>query len=171
MMKTNYLVKLVERKTILDQGQRSKDSNLSKLPTDVINLITEFSLDAKHPSNVQDQDIKTAIQYGEDKFSYKLFKKELDNLYVNLPKEITKNPEGQYLYNDKDISQLTNDEKLSLSNLLVKSKNSKHTESNDPDSVTAIEEIGCFNERERSYIEMINSEDKVSKKNQCCIIT
>ena len=75
MMKTNYLVKLVERKTILDQGQRSNDSNLSKLPTDVINLITEFSLDAKHPSNVQDQDIKTAIQYGEDKFSYKLFKK------------------------------------------------------------------------------------------------
>ena len=138
-MKTNYLVKLVERKTILDQGQRSNDSNLSKLPIGAINLITEFSLDAKHPSNVQDQDIKTAIQYGEDKFSYKLFKKELDNLYVNLPEEITKNPEGQYLYNDKDISQLTNDEKLSLSNLLVKSKNSKHTESNDPDSVTAIE--------------------------------
>ena len=44
-------------------------------------------------------------------------KQELDNLYVNLPEEITKNPKGQYLYNDKDISQLTNDEKLSLSNL------------------------------------------------------
>ena len=27
MMKTNYLVKLVERKTILDQGQRSNDSD------------------------------------------------------------------------------------------------------------------------------------------------
>ena len=75
MMKTNYLVKLVERKTILDQAKRSNDSNLSKLPRDVINLITEFSLDAKHPSNVQAQDIKAAIQYGEDKFSYKLFKR------------------------------------------------------------------------------------------------
>ncbi|MBL6785475.1 MAG: hypothetical protein ISQ32_04150, partial [Rickettsiales bacterium] len=50
----------------------------------------------------------------------------------------------------------------SLANLLVKSKNSNliTSKDRDPDSITAIEEIGFINERAASYIEQINIEDR-----------
>jgi hypothetical protein len=180
-LKTDYLERLGKRAIAINQGQRSNGSGLSILPEVLLKPVVEFSLNVKQPSFVSDEDVKTAIQSGQDKFEHKRFIsqgevtslseqgpvselifriKQLETRGINLESIHVTNKDGKYIYHyDAGTGAAVMAEKplaeitsAQQAELLRRvTVEEARLSERDPTSVTAIE-------AERSFVSRVNHE-------------